>query len=265
VSKVTLTSSSGHPIAVEVSIPAGTRSVVIMSHGFTSSKNSSFYTKFESELNDAGLGSIRYDYYGHGELYGFEGAYGVTPDMTLGKALDSLTSVVSYARSLRMREVGLLGASFGGLVSLVYASRNQDIRALVLKSPVTDPVAFWKSRLGQDGIAEWERCGQTSYGEGPARYTLSVEFWHDLQLFDTLTEARGIGCPTLIVHGGNDTVVPIEHSKNLSARIKSILHVVPGAGHAYDGPGQIDEFKKVSLEFFREHLPTESSRSASKV
>ena len=252
--EIALTSTSGHPVSVVASIPASARTCLIMSHGFTSNMQGPFYKAVERELNQVGIGTLRYEYYGHGSLYGFRSNYGVTPDVTLTKAVASLDAVVSYARSLGVAIIGLLGSSFGGLVSLVYASSEPGIRVLVLKSPVSDPVSFWKSRLGDQGIASWEREGQISYGEGPAQYRLNVEFWRDLQKFDPLGIAQRISCPTLIVHGDKDTVVPIEQSRSLARRIRSQFHVVSGAGHAYDGDGQIEEVKAVALDFLGTHL-----------
>jgi pimeloyl-ACP methyl ester carboxylesterase/predicted glycosyltransferase len=53
---------------------------------------------------------------------------------------------------------------------------------------------------------------------------------------------RGISCPTLLVHGEQDEIVPVEKSRYLAALCGGRLVVVPGAGHAPQGryPGKMN-------------------------
>ncbi len=62
-----------------------------------------------------------------------------------------------------------------------------------------------------------------------------------------------ISAPTLIVHGDQDVLIPVENSYVIAQRIPGAhLHVVPGAGHGYPAqdPAGVHQ---VITEFFRAH------------
>lgn len=67
--------------------------------------------------------------------------------------------------------------------------------------------------------------------------------------------------PFLIVHGDNDVVVPsdqshILHEALLQADVEAGLHIVPGAGHGFEGASaeQLDEINRMVGDFFYGHL-----------
>jgi pimeloyl-ACP methyl ester carboxylesterase len=245
----------GNRLLGTLSLPDQAQGIVIASHGFSSSKESSFYIQMQEALNAESIGALRYDYYGHGKLYGHGPGYGVSPDVTLTKTVASLEAALAFVRSQGNYSIGLLGSSFGGLVSLVVAARHSDLAALVLKSPVTEPLGFWRSRIGNERIEEWMREGVLKYGCGVEQYSLGYGFWEDLQQFDTLGEANNVCCPTMIIHGDADSSVPLQQSIDLSAILRTNLKVVAGADHGYSRPEHYAEMKKAILSFFIDTLP----------
>jgi uncharacterized protein len=252
--EIVLEDELGHRVAVLLSLPVKAVSVVIFSHGFTSNKNSAVYVDLERRLNAQGIGSLRYDYYGHGPLYVNTPWYGVSPDVTLTKTVTSLRAVIRHARSLGSFKIGLFGSSFGGLVSLMAASADSDISALVLKSPVVEPRSFWTSRVGEEGIKKWLDTGTLHYAQGPEEYDLDADFWRDVESYRTLESAKSIGCPTLLIHGGADDVVPISQSQRLAEVLGVDVHVVSGANHFYDKAPHLEEMKEEAVRFFLRHL-----------
>jgi hypothetical protein len=62
---------------------------------------------------------------------------------------------------LGYEKVGLVGSSFGGLASLIAASKTNDIYILVLKSPVSDYMELHKWR--NTPINEWKQKGYRDY------------------------------------------------------------------------------------------------------
>lgn len=250
---------NGNPVSGSLSIPDDACSVLVMSHGFTSHRKSNLYIQFEKEFNDAGIGTLRYEYYGHGPAYGFEGpGYGMTDDVTLSKTVESLRAIIRHTRSFGDYGIGLLGSSYGGSLSIIIASEDPSIKALGTKSSVTEPIRFWRQRvhdkLGDGGLAEWEQQGYFHYEEGVEDYFLPWKFWKDIQDYDVLGNAEKIKCPTLIVHGDADTCVPIDHSYDLARAIGTDVKAIKGAGHAYSGPGQYHEMKRLFFDFFVENL-----------
>jgi pimeloyl-ACP methyl ester carboxylesterase len=258
--------NKGNPVSGTLSVPDGAKSVLVMSHGMSSNRNSRLYVEFEDELNPLGIGTARYEYFGNGPAYGIEPpddaegpVYGMAENVTVSKAAESLRAVIRHIRSEENHRIGLLGASFGGLLSCVIASEDTEIAALGSKSSVTEPTRFWEQRvldkLGDNGLEKWKKAGKFHYKEGVEDYWLPWEFWEDLQGYDTLEDAeKKIKCPTLIVHGDADTCVPIEQSQALAEALGTEIKVIAGAGHAYSGPGQYEEAKSLFFDFFTQHL-----------
>jgi uncharacterized protein len=247
--------SLGNPVIGTLSIPEHARSVVVISHGFSSSKESRLYPQLESELNALGIGTLRYDYYGHGRAYSQGRKYGVTSDVTLSKCVESLRAAVEYVRLRGDYEVGLFGNSFGGLLSIIVASEDPEIKALVLKSPVTEPKELWSRRLGEKRMREWKETGIIHFNEVGENFELDYGFWLDLQKYDSLDLAQLISCPILIVHGTRDSVVPLSHSQILAEITNAKLKTIKGADHDYADPKEYLSMKRFIVDFFKRRLP----------
>jgi len=251
---ITFSDVSGNQLLGTFSIPKKADSIVILSHGFQSNKESKFYVELQDELNKAGIGTFRYDYYGHGPLYCKESAYTVAKDVTLSKTVDSLKAAIALVRSKGDYSLGLMGSSFGGLISFIAASQDPNIKALALKSPVTEPIRFWKHRLGNQRIANWKKEGVIHYNELGENFELDYSFWEDLNTYHTLEMAKDITSPVLIVHGGSDSVVPIKQSKDLARIVNTEVKVVEGANHDYASPSQRNEVKNLITDFLVRNL-----------
>jgi len=249
--------SLGNPVIGTLSIPEGASSVVVLSHGFSSSKESRVYIELQRALNRIGIGTLRYDYYGHGKAHAL-GKYDVTKDVTLTKCVESLRAAVEYVHFRGDYNVGLMGASFGGLLSIIVASEDPDIKALALKSPVTEPKELWRMRIGEKGIEEWRQNGILYFDKLGENFELDYSFWEDLQTYDTLDMAQLISCPTLIVHGTRDSVVPISHSKIFAEITNAKLKTIKGADHGYRDPKEFRFMKKLIVDFFKDKLPRET-------
>lgn len=251
---ITFSDSKGNKLLGTLSIPEQADSVVIISHGFQSSKEGKLYIQLQDELNREGIGTFRYNYYGHGQLYCKGSKYRVSKDITLSKSVDSIKAAIEFVRSKGDYGVGLMGSSFGGLISLVAASQDSNIKALALKSPVSEPIKFWRNRIGDERIAKWKQEGILQYNELGENYELNYSFWEDLNIYDTLEMAKNITCPVLIVHGDSDSVVPITESYGLAKIVSTEVKVVKGANHDYADPVQYTEMKHLITDFLIEKL-----------
>src|SRR3989344_3074798 len=89
--------------------------IVVMCHGFASSKDQISNRDLARELVKRGLSVFRFDFTGCGQSEGNLG--GLTPF----SGLDDLKLAISQ---LPKHEFALFGSSFGGYVSLLYASQN---------------------------------------------------------------------------------------------------------------------------------------------
>src|SRR3989338_1809182 len=95
---LTFSDVNGNRLLGILSIPTRAKSVVILSHGFQSSKESKIYRELEYELNHVGIGTFRYDAYGHGPLYCKGQVHSVSRDVSLSKWIDSLEAAIAFVR-----------------------------------------------------------------------------------------------------------------------------------------------------------------------
>jgi len=106
----------------------------------------------------------------------------------------------------------LAGSSMGGYLAARWAELHPDrVPGLFLLCPGFDLAARWPELMGSERFRNWEREG-TIKGEDPSgnRRTLHWEFVVDSRRHPGFPEVR---CPTRIVHGTRDDVVPIELSR----------------------------------------------------
>jgi acetyl esterase/lipase len=102
----------------------------------------------------------------------------------------------------------LLGHSAGGHLALCMAAEMADLCGVVALAPVSDPRRAWELGLGSGAAAEF-------FGGSPEEFP----------------ERYAIGrpaCPTVLVHGDSDDVVPVELSRGFEG---ARLVEVPGADH----------------------------------
>ena len=130
---------------------------------------------------------------------------------------------------LKVKKPILIGHSFGGKISLIYASKYE-VKKLILfgspfkikKNPNSIKVKILKkikSLPGMEKISEIAKkhMGSTDYrNASPIMRDILVEHVNT----DITSLVKKITCPTIIIWGDNDKAVPIEDAYELSSYIK---------------------------------------------
>ncbi|RMH72579.1 MAG: alpha/beta fold hydrolase [Cyanobacteria bacterium J007] len=109
--------------------------------------------------------------------------------------------------------VTLIGSSFGGLTALWLAQQSTQVDRLVILAPALHFLYFWLPTLDPTALHDWEARGYLDvyhYGEG-RDVPLHYNFVKDLQQYRD--ERLGRSRPTLILHGQQDEVIPIQASR----------------------------------------------------
>jgi uncharacterized protein len=107
----------------------------------------------------------------------------------------------------------LIGSSFGGLLAVLQAMRDSRIEKLILMAPALQFIKGWQKDLGEKAIALWRATGSLPvyhYGYGTER-KLKPDILDDALLYDENQFTRPV--PTLILHGSQDRVIPMERSQ----------------------------------------------------
>jgi uncharacterized protein len=112
----------------------------------------------------------------------------------------------------------IIGSSLGGLTAAWLGQRNPMVTSLVLLAPAFDFLAHWQPRIGTEPLQQWQTSGSTEiyhYGEQRS-LPLSYRFWQDASQYAELSLTRPV--PTLILHGVNDEIIPIDASRAFVAQ-----------------------------------------------
>jgi len=102
----------------------------------------------------------------------------------------------------------LLGHSAGGPLALCLAAEMPDLRRVIALAPVADPRRAYELTLGDGAVADFFRGSPADF---PERYAM-----------------RPPACPTVLIHGAADEVVPIELNRGFPG-VQFIE--LPGADH----------------------------------
>lgn len=110
--------------------------------------------------------------------------------------------------------VTIIGSSFGGLTAVWLGEKYPQVRNLILLAPAFGFPLNWLSKLEKTQIKQWQESSYLSvyhYGK-QQELLLHYQFITDAQQYDESQLKRVV--PTLILHGKNDEVIPIEASFN---------------------------------------------------
>lgn len=172
---------------------------------------------------------------------------------------DYADAINALVKHLKLKNVSLIGHSFGGKVALVYASKYEVDKLIVLASPFTKNVQELSLKtktlklmmkvpvLKQIGNVMKKYIGSTDYKNATdmMRNVLVNTVNTDVSL-----DVKNINCPTLIIWGTNDTAVNISRAYELEKLIKdSAVIKFEGATH-YAYLEHLDECVKILKSFF---------------
>ncbi len=229
-------------------MPAPDAPIVILSHGFASSKDSGTYTTIAPALATAGIGSFRFDFYGHGE------SGGEFSKITLTEGVEDVKAAYAYLKTrFPSSPLGLLGSSFGGACSF-YAAASLDVKGCVLLCPAILYKERYLKKTSASGLAEWKRKGSIPYKTYDGRaLALDYSFYESLLGFDGVTTAPELKMPFLILHGDRDQVVDHADSEKI---VKLLPHgeliTIKGADHDLHGPGERERIVAETVKFFQD-------------
>jgi uncharacterized protein len=221
----------GHRVSAILSQPEQLFSIVIvLCHGFVSNKNSTTNKTLTRMLNDRGLATCRFDFFGHGE------SEGCLEDITTSLAVGQARATVAHLASEGYGNIGLVGSSFGGLVSILTTAQQPEIGCLALKCPVVDFAEELRLEFGPDEMARWQATDTIpNIMGGEGRVRLKYKMYEDCLEQIAYGPAARITAPTLIVQGECDELVPLHQSRRLLEVLRGPkqLDMLPGADHQF--------------------------------
>lgn len=239
---------------------------IVLVHGL--GEHCGRYERTGSQLAEAGLGVTAVDLIGFGAT---GGSRGYVEDWS--QFLDQVGELVSEARDTG-RPVVLLGHSLGGLVALDYAlSERKAPDLLVLSAPSIEGGAGWQKLLAPvaGAIAPRLRLPTAVKGEHLSRDPAVGEAYFADPLVQTSASTRlgaeafeaqervqeslsNLSIPTLVIHGGADTLVPPQSSVSLGQLENVERRLYPTLRHESFNEPEGPEVVAEMIGWIRDHL-----------
>jgi len=223
--------------------PVKTDKIIVMAHGFTSSKDRPKFIKTTEALRNAGFAVLRFDFPGSGESD--------VEAITVAGQVDDLKSAIKFARGKGYSKIGLLGSSLGGLDCIL--AYDKDIKTIVLLAPVTaakTPDEFKDPQKRQELIQQ----GYATVVNRGKEFRVEKEYLHERETVQQEKVLSAIKCPVLIIHGDKDDVVPLEHSQNALKYLptSSKLEVFKDGSHRLEE--DLEKLSTIITNWFKEHF-----------
>jgi dipeptidyl aminopeptidase/acylaminoacyl peptidase len=226
--------SEGEKISCILHLPdVWSRTCVIASHGLLSSKNSEKYIALGERLSREGIAMLRFDFRGVGE------SEGRIEDDTVSRRIVDLGSAIDFVKShpgLGNR-IGLVGSSLGGYISLIKASMDKEIRAVVV----------WATPFHMDDLGTKKQ---------EEEYPLPGEaFFKDLpkhRLLPLLPKVSNC----MVIHGEEDELVPVDQAWEIFHTLGAPkeIHIIEGADHRLTEPKHRQRAMELTVEWFKKYL-----------
>ncbi|CAI9755714.1 unnamed protein product [Fraxinus pennsylvanica] len=229
----------------------GSPELVIICHGFRSSKDRIPMVNLAAAFEKEGISAFRFDFAGNGESEGtFQ--YG-----NYRREADDLRVVVKHFRGEKRCVVAIIGHSKGGNAVLLYASKCNDIKTVVNIAGRYNLRRGIEGRLGKDFREKIEQNGfiDVKNRRGKIEYRVTKESLIDRLATDTHAACQSIhpSCRVLTVHGTLDEFVPVEDATEFAKYIPNHkLQIVEGADHEYTS--HQDELASIVLDFVKTSL-----------
>ena len=203
--------------------------LVMILHGFNSSKNMSLLKQIADKLEHLGIASIRFDFNGHGQS---EGSF---QNMTISNELNDAKKVYEYVQNLpEITSVSIIGHSQGGVVSGLMAGEYgaEKIKSVVLMAPASvlrelaQKGDLFGTKFDTDNIPEYiELFNGLKVGRA------YLEDAKNLPIYEISAQYQG---PVLIIHSQDDELVPYSNGEEYNQIYQnSKLKTLRGFDHSF--------------------------------
>lgn len=227
--RITVTDDGVHLVGILERPSAKPGPLVIVLHGFTSSKDRPHTVAACEAMREAGFSTLRFDLYGHGE------SGGAFQNHTLHKWRSNTLAVMDWAEQQAfVTELWLSGHSQGGLTAALAAGTAPErVKGLILRAP-----AFMIPRCAREGTMLGVRFDPDQIPEAFPTIkglTLNQEYVRSAQAIRVEEAIDAFPGPVLLLHGEADDLVPRRDVEAAAARYRNCrLELIPGETHHFD-------------------------------
>lgn len=264
------------PIVTDVFYEANSKKkpLVIFCHGYKGYKDWGAWNLMVDKFIDEGYFFAKFNFSHNGgtlenpidfpDLEAF-GRNNFTTELDdLEDVIDWLLQNETYASELNESDITLIGHSRGGGIVTLKTRENSKVSRVVSWAGVSDfgsrfptGLKLWAWRLKGKSYIINSRTNQKM----PHYFQFYKDFKRNEDRLTISAAAKSIGIPHLIVHGGQDDVVPLKEAENIHKwNPESELYVVPQMDHALgcsqpylkpDMPEFLRETVEITIKFLK--------------
>lgn len=250
----TIPKESGSVVSCVREIPEHPRSIVIVIHGFSSSKSCATYRLLLRRLPMAGYGMIGIELPGHGTEESRQ------ETLRIEGAIDSIEAAERYALSHWPElPVFYFASSFGAYLTGLYISTrpHEGRRAFFRSAAVNMPTLFVKEHPGPDERKMLKELNEKGYFDTNAGLGNTVritrEMYRDLETTDLFRVFRPSETKVMMAHGAEDAVIDPEAAKAFAENFDIPIVIFENEGHSLGGrPETPERVADLAISFFNE-------------
>lgn len=140
-----------------------------------------------------------------------------------------------------------IGSSLGGYLAALWCHRNPGrCESLMLLCPGFGLHDNWASLVGADGLESWRREGVYPIPDATGRpVPVHYGLVQDMELYPRVPD---VDCPTLILHGTRDEVVPVDVSRRYAQERSHVRLIEVDDDHPLHG--SVERIEAEAVKFF---------------
>lgn len=240
--------SGSYDIMFTAETDMDSRTIVVIAHGFGSSKESPTAQMLMRELPKHGIGAIAFDFPAHGDSP-VDGEF-----LRIENCIEDLASVEQMVRKENPdAEIIYFGSSFGAYITLNYISeyRLRGAKAFLRSAAVNMPDLFRNPTEEEKKSLEDKGFVILDYDNGrPLKIT--EEFITDLWEHDLFENFSMGNARIRMIHGTGDETIDYVRAREFSQKYSVDMITVDNGDHRLSIPGAPERVLQEALEFINE-------------
>lgn len=227
----------------------GEKKIVLICHGFGSSKESPMTMQLAVDLPPAGFGTYSFDFPAHGESP-VEGE-----QLRIENCLNDLASAEAWIKRLNPdAEICYFGSSFGAYILLLYLAKRPHAgrRAFFRSAAVDMPGLFFQHMAGQKEEALLKSQGYFFVEDYDYARPMKIVqgFVDDLAANNVFEQYRPGAAELFFLHGEADETADPDQVRRFAAYAGAELLMVPGGEHRLMEEGEPELVVEKAVAFF---------------
>ena len=222
------------------------KKIVIVSHGFGSSRGSTTVETIKRVMPEVGIGVLAYDFPGHGDS-----APG-KPELRIENCLDALAAMEEMAREKAPdADICYFSSSFGAYITLIYLMKREHSgkKAFFRSAAVNMPDIYRKLEEQQE--KELKTRGYTEVDHGFDRpVIITAGMRKDFSENDVFEMYKPGKTKIRMISGTDDEVIDPEAMRRFADKFSIDITWVEGGDHGLSIPGAEDKVMALAKEFF---------------